>query len=70
MRISETCWLKTMHNLHVEHCVLFGGSTEDLITGDNFSDNSEGLFGRGKSQETQQFAKTNQVVEHQKISIN
>lgn len=41
---------------------------EDLTTGDSFLDNSEGLFGGGKSQDMQQFAKTNQVVEHQKIS--
>ena len=59
-----------MHNLQVENCVLSGGSTEDLTTGDSFSDSSEGLFWGGKSQDMQQFAKTNQVVEHQKIYAN
>ena len=45
---SQVCLLKKMHNLKVEHCVLFGGLSEDFKPRDSLSDSSTGPLQRIK----------------------
>ena len=62
------CWLKKKHNMNVASYVFFTSLTEDSSPGTSLSDDSEGLFQRGKGRYIAGFDEEENIVKHQKMT--